>query len=86
MSAHLVQASASKRCAVAPSRPVLSSLSAFLSAVRRPPTPLARAIVTVLAIKLVAVAAMAIYFHFSSQHVAADAAAIGRLLGPTPLP
>lgn len=64
-------------------RPLLASL---VAAVQRSPTPLARAIVTVLTVKLVAVAAMAIYFHFASQHVVANAAAVGRLLGPATLP
>jgi hypothetical protein len=67
-------------------RPLFASLVAFAAAVRRPPTPLARAIVAVLSIKLVAVTAMAVYFHFASQHVVADAATVGRLLGPSMLP
>jgi len=67
-------------------RPLLASFAAFVCAARRPPTPLARAIVTVLTAKLVAVAAMAVYFHFTNQRVVADAAAIGRLLGPSALP
>ena len=68
------------------SRPVLVSLVAFIGAGLRPSTALARAIVVVLAAKLIAVAAMIIYFHFASQHVVADAAAISRLLGPSSLP
>ncbi len=67
-------------------RPLLASLVAFIGAGLRPPTALARAIVIVLAAKLVAVAAMIVYFHFANQHVVADAAAIGRLLGPASLP
>jgi hypothetical protein len=67
-------------------RPLLVSLAAFIAAVRRPPTPLARAIVTVLTVKLIAVAAMAVYFHVASQPVVANAAAVGRLLGPATLP
>jgi len=43
-------------------------------------------VVIVLAAKLIAVAAMGVYFHFANQHVVADAAAIGRLLGPASLP
>jgi len=59
---------------------------AFIGAGLRPPTALARAIVIVLAAKLIAVAAMGVYFHFANQRVVADAAAIGRLLGPASLP
>jgi hypothetical protein len=68
------------------SRPVLASLAAFISAGLRPTTALARAIVVVLAAKLIAVAAMIVYFHLANQHVVADAAEIGRLLGPSSLP
>ena len=67
-------------------RPLLSSLRAFVGAARRPPTALARAIVTVLTIKLVAVTGMFVFFYFTKQHVTADAAAIGRLIGPASLP
>ena len=67
-------------------RPLIASLAAFIGAALRPPTALARAIVIVLAAKLIAVAAMGVYFHFANQHVMADAAAIGRLLGPASLP
>jgi len=66
--------------------PLVATLTAFLSASVRPPTPLARAIVTVLTVKFVAVTAMLFYFYFASQHVASDAAAIGRVLGPATLP
>ena len=65
---------------------MFSSLRAFMGAARRPPTALARAIVTVLAIKLVAVAGMFVFFHFAKQNVTADAAAISRLIGPASLP
>jgi hypothetical protein len=67
-------------------KPVLASLAAFVGAGLRPPSALARAIVVVLAAKLIAVLAMMVYFHFANQHVVADAAAIGRLLGPSSLP
>lgn len=69
-----------------PQRPLIASLVAFLAAAVRPPSALARAIVIVLAVKLIAVAAMAVYFHFYDQHVVANAAAVGRLLGPATLP
>ena len=67
-------------------RHVLASLAAFIGAGLRPPTALARAIVVVLAAKLIVVAAMIVYFHFANQHVVADAAAISRLLSPSALP
>ena len=67
-------------------RPVLASLAAFVGAGLRPSTALARAIMIVLAAKLVAVLAMIVYFHFANQHVVADATAISRLLGPSSLP
>jgi hypothetical protein len=68
------------------SRPLLSSLAAFVGAALRPRSLLARAIVTVLAIKLIAVAGMAVYAHFSDQSAAVDAAAVDRLLGPSSRP
>lgn len=67
-------------------RPVLASLVAFIGAGLRPSTALARAIVIVLAAKLIAVVAMTVYFHFADQHVVADATAIGRLFGPSSAP
>ena len=67
-------------------RPLIATLAAFIGAGLWPQSALARAIVIVLAAKLVAVAAMIVYFHFANLHVVADAAAIGRLLGPASLP
>jgi hypothetical protein len=67
-------------------RPMLASLAAFVGAGLRPQSPLARAIVIVLAAKLIAVVAMTVYFNFTDQHVTANAAAISRLLGPASLP
>ncbi len=64
-------------------RPVLASLAAFVGAGLRPQSPLARAIVIVLAIKLVAVIGMTAVQYFALPHAAADAAAISRLLGPS---
>ena len=63
-------------------RPVIASLAAFIGAGLRPTTPLARAIVVVLAAKLIAVAAMMVFQHFGGLKTAVDAAAISRLLGP----
>ena len=64
-------------------RPVLASLAAFIGAGLRPRTVLARAIVIVLAAKLIAVAGMMAYQHFADQKVV-DAAAVSHLLGPAP--
>ncbi len=86
MDAYLARSSTNERSAVSPPRPILSSLRAFLAAAVRPPSALARAIVIVLAVKLVAVATMAVYFHYAKQHVAANAAVVDRLLGPASLP
>lgn len=66
--------------------PVLSSLAAFLSAAIRPRSLLARAIVTVLAIKLVAVVGMAVYAHYADQRPSIDATAVSRLIGPSARP
>ena len=63
------------------SQPVRASLAAFIGACLRPSTPLARAIVTVLAVKLIAVLVMGIFF--ATQNVVVDATTIGRLLGPS---
>jgi hypothetical protein len=54
-------------------RPVLASLVAFIGAGLRPSTALARAITVVLAAKLIAVVAMAIFLFFANQHVVVDA-------------
>ena len=67
-------------------RPVLSSLAAFIGAAFRPRSALARAIVVVLAAKLIAVLAMTAYQQFADQNAAVDAAAVSRLLGPTSRP
>lgn len=63
-------------------RPVLASLAAFIGAGLRPTTPLARAIVAVLAAKLVAVTAMMIFQFFNDAKTVVDAATITRLLAP----
>ena len=68
------------------SRPVLASLAAFIDAGLRPRTPLARAIVIVLAAKLIAVAAMMVFLFVADQNAVVDAATVGRLLGPTSPP
>ena len=63
--------------------PLLSSLAAYIGAALRPRTMLARAIVLVLAIKLMAVAGMAVYAHFTDRSASIDAAAVDRLIGPS---
>ncbi len=67
-------------------RPLLATLAAFIRAGLRPQSPLARAIVIVLVAKLIAVVAMMAYQHFAEANVIVDAAAIGRLLGPSSAP
>jgi len=75
-----------ERDRLTPARPVLASLAAFVSAGWRPRGLLARAIVVVLAAKLIAVAAMMAFSHFADQTAAIDAAAVSRLLGPSSRP
>ena len=65
---------------------VLSSLAAFLAAGARPPTPLAKAIVLVLVVKLMAIAAIGVFL-FSSGGRMVDSTTVSRLIGPSvPLP
>jgi hypothetical protein len=61
---------------------VLSSIVAFLAAGVRPPTPLAKAVRLVLAIKLVAIAAIGVVMVAGDGRPAVDAGAVGRLIGP----
>ena len=75
-----------ERDRLTPARPVLASLAAFVSAGWRPRGLLARAIVVVLAAKLIAVAAMMAFSHFADRTAAVDAAAVSRLLGPSSRP
>jgi hypothetical protein len=58
---------------------------AFVREGLRPRSILSRAIVFVLAIKLVAVVGMTIFQHFADPNVA-NAAAVTRLLGPSARP
>lgn len=67
-------------------RPLLASLADFVRAGLRPKTMLARAIVTVLVIKLVAVAAMTIYQHHQDRSAVADTAGVAYRLGPSSTP
>jgi hypothetical protein len=59
---------------------VLSSLAAYLAAGVRPPTPLAKAIVLVLVVKLMAIVGAGVFL-FSSRGVV-DSTAVSRLIGP----
>jgi hypothetical protein len=66
---------------------VLSSLAAFLAAGARPPTPLAKAIVLVLVVKLMALAAIGVFLCSSSGRMVVDSTRVSRLIGPSvPLP
>ena len=66
---------------------VLSSLAAFLAAGARPPTPLARAIVLVLVVKLMAIAAIGVFLFPNSGRMVVDSTRVSRLIGPSvPLP
>jgi hypothetical protein len=67
-------------------RPVLASLAAFLREGLQPSSMLARAIVCVLALKLVAVTGMMVFQHFADRGASVDTAAVSRLLGPSSLP
>jgi hypothetical protein len=65
-----------------PLRALFSSLAAFVASGVRPQTPLARAIVLVLIIKLIGIAGIKLFMFPNSAQPAADAAAVARLLGP----
>ena len=62
-------------------RAVLSSLGAFAAAGLWPRTPLAKAIVAVLVIKLVGITAARVFMFADNARPAADAAAIERIIG-----
>jgi len=61
---------------------VLSSLAAYLAAGVRPPTPLAKAIVLVLVVKLIAIAGAGVFLFSSSGRPVVDSNAVSRLIGP----
>ena len=69
-----------------PPRPLLSSLAEFVRAGLRPRSALARAIVTVLVIKLFAVAGMMVFQVYADRSAVADAAGVSYRLGPSSLP
>jgi len=64
------------------SHPVLSSLRDFLFAGIRPRTPLARAIVLVLVLKLAVVVSMQVFLLLGKAQPDVNAAAILSVLGP----
>jgi hypothetical protein len=61
---------------------IFSSLAAFVAAGARPPTPLARAIVFVLILKLIGLAGIKLFMFPDSAQPVIDAAAMTRALGP----
>ena len=63
---------------------LLSSLAAFLAAGAHPPTPLTKAIVLVLVVKLTAIAAIGVFLFPSSGRKAVDPITVSRLIGPSP--
>lgn len=70
-------------------RAILASLSAFAAAALRPCTPLAKAIMLVLLIKLLGVTAMRVYLTAASVEPTVDAATMARVIGvgaPVPQP
>ena len=62
---------------------VLSSLAAFLAAGARPPTPLAKAIVLVLVLKLMAIAAIGVFLSSGTGRMVVDSITVSRLIGPS---
>jgi len=63
-------------------RAIFSSLALFVSAGIRPRTPLARAIVLVLILKLIGIAGIKVFMFPDNAQPVADAAATVRMLGP----
>ncbi len=62
-------------------RAILASLAAFAAAGLWPRTPLAKAIVLVLCIKLIGAAAMRLYLTAENVEPVADAAVMERIIG-----
>ncbi|HTZ03994.1 MAG TPA: hypothetical protein VMC05_16795 [Xanthobacteraceae bacterium] len=65
-------------------RAILASLGAFAAAGLRPRTPLAKAIVLILLIKLIGVTAMRVYLAADNVEPAVDAATMARVIGVAP--
>ena len=67
-------------------RAIFASLAAFIFVSMRPPTPLARAIVFVLILKLIGIAGIKIFMFPDSAQPVVDATAMARAMGlPTSL-
>ncbi len=64
--------------------PILSSLADFARAGLRPKTPLAKAIVFVLCLKLVVILSMQMLLQFGGARPLVDESAVSRLIGPAP--
>jgi hypothetical protein len=64
-------------------RAIFSSLMAFVFAGIRPATPLAKAIILVLVLKLIGIASIKLFMFPDNAQPAADTAAIARLVGPS---
>jgi hypothetical protein len=62
---------------------IFSSLAAFAAAAVRPPTPLARAIVVVLVVKLLAIISLKLFMFPDDARPVSDANAVARIVGPT---
>lgn len=74
------------RCALGQghsSSAILSSLTAFLAAVARPRTPLAKTIVLVLVIKLIGIVGMMIFTFADDAWPVVDATTMVRVIGPS---
>ena len=67
-----------------PVRAILASLGAFAAAGLRPRTPLAKAIMLILLIKLIGVTAMRVYLAADNVEPAVDAATMARVIGVAP--
>ena len=68
-------------------RAIVSSLTAFVAAGARPRTPLAKAIVLVLVIKLIGIAGIKTFMFPDRAQPVVDAAAMARVIGVSaPLP
>jgi hypothetical protein len=70
-------------CEGHPLNAILSALAAFLAAGVRPRTPLAKAIVLVLVIKLFAIAGFGVFMLPGSGPPVVDPSAVSRLIGPS---
>jgi hypothetical protein len=62
---------------------LLSSFAAFVAAGVRPQTPLAKAIVLMLVIKLLAITGIGIFMGQQGGRLFVDAVAVSRLIGPS---